>query len=751
MLLPRRRAGRRAPLWQQRKRASDLLAVAARFGSFPAVLETYRECLRDLFDLPALVGLLGRIERRSVRVVTVDSRTPSPFAASLLFSYIANYLYDGDAPLAERRAQALAIDQDQLHELLGEAELRELLDPDVIEQTERELQQFDARRRALTADTVHDLLLRVGDLSRAELAARGDPAGLDEVIGRLLADRRIVEATVGHDSRFVAAEDAARYRDAVGATLRADLPDTLLSSVADPLGDLVRRYARTHGPFHAEDVAGRLGIPVAAVGARLADLARTGWLVRGGFLPGGYGREWCQADVLKQIRRRTLARLRREVEPVGEAAYARFLASWHHVSQPRRGVEALLGVIEQLQGAPLVASDLEREILPCRLDDYRPADLDALMAHGEVAWVGLDPIGERDGRIAIFLADHLPRLSAPAAPGVCSDPRQAAIVDWLAQHGASFFGALHDAAGRGFPAETVRALWELVWAGRITNDTLMPLRSYVARTQHPGRWRDAARPRGRRLVPLTAEGRWSLVPRTTASASAQESVTEWAAATASQLLTRHGLVTRETLSAEVASGSVHAIAEVLRAMEASGRIRRGYFVSGLTAFQFIKPLALDLLRSFRDPAAQPATVRLAATDPANPYGAVIGWDRTGAAPWPDGTAPDRPPSVGRTPARTSGASVVLVDGALAAYLARGERQLRTFLPEAEPDRGCIAGEVARALADRATATGQGMLLTEIDGAPAAGHPFAADLERAGFIRRGGGLLAVARKDPGSVG
>src|SRR5215470_14162827 len=485
LLLPRRRPGARTPLWQQRKRAADLLAVAAGFPTFPLLLETYRECLRDVFDMPALVGMLRALRDRSMRVSTVDTATPSPFASALLFGFVANYIYDGDAPLAERRAQALSIDQAQLRELLGDAELRELLDADVLGLVEAELQQLEPRFRARGTDGIHDLLLRVGDLSREELRARCTGALVASGIDDLVRARRAVLLPVAGAQRFAAAEAAARYRAALGLPPPPGLPEALLVPVRDPLGDLASRFARTHAPFTTEEVAMRLGLPVARVEPALEALVRRGRLVEGAFRPGGTRREWCDVDVLAMVRRRSLARARHAVEPVEPRVLGRFLVHWHGIARPRPGLDAVLDVVERLQGYALPASVLESEILPARVERYVPGDLDTLVAAGEVAWVGVEPIGERDGRVALYLTDHLPRLLRPPPSGSRLDTeplgeRARAVLEALRTHGASFFAPLHEAAGGGFPRETLEALWDLVWKGLVTNDTFRVVRAYTA-------------------------------------------------------------------------------------------------------------------------------------------------------------------------------------------------------------------------------------------------------------------------------
>ena len=731
LLLPRRRPGQRAPLWQQRKRAADLLAVAARFGSFPIVLEAYRECLRDVFDLPALVDLLTRIRSRAVKVTTVDARTSSPFAASLLFGYVANYMYDGDAPLAERRAHALSVDQTELAALIGEGELRTLVDVAALTAIETDLQQLAVRFHARSVDGIHDLLLRLGDLSAAEIDSRALPGVTAAALDTLVAARRAVAIRLGGETRLIAVEDVARYRDGLGTPLPPGLPAALLEPAPDALGDLVRRYARTHGPFTAGEAAVRFGLGVAVVEATLQRLAATGRVVAGEFRPGGHGREWCDKDVLRTLRLRSLSALRKEVEPVEPDVLGRFLAAWHGVTSPRPGLDALLDAIEQLQGAPLIASTVEREILPARVADYSPALLDTLIAAGEVVWTGSEPVGDRDGRIRLYLADQRVPLTAPpdAASGLLD--REARIVAFLARQGASFFGAVHEAAGGGFPQDSVDALWGLVWRGLVTNDTLHALRAYVAGPERGRRVARAYRFRSRRLLPPSAEGRWSLV-----ETPGPGNPTARAAALTRQLLARHGIVTREVTALEPVPGGFSALYGVLRRLEDTGRVRRGYFVAGLGGAQFAEPGALDRLRAERDPAAEPRAVTLSATDPANPYGAVVDWPV-----WNGATAAKA--------SRVAGARVVLVDGHATAWIARGNRQLLVALPAEEPDRGRRLRQLARELVGLAHASPdarRGWLIAEVNGEPAGASPVAAAFVEVGFVVTSGGLqLRVARR------
>ena len=748
LLLPRRYPGKRSPLWAQRKRAQDLLQVAKRYGSFPLLLETYRECLRDVFDLPGLQELLRQVQDRRVRVLTVDTRTPSPFAASLLFSYVANFIYDGDAPLAERRAQALSVDQAQLRELLGEAELRELLDRDAIEQHERFAQRLE--RKARHADGLHDLLLSLGDLSIAELTERCeiDPTPLLEELSK---ERRVFPIGLAGEQRFIATEDGGRYRDALGIPPPSGLPRELLEPVKDPLGDLVSRWARTHGPFRGEDLAVRWGVGPAIVRATLERLAEADRVLEGEFLPGGRGREWCDAEVLKSLRRRSLARLRKEVEPVEPAALGRFAVEWQGLARPRRGLDPLLAAVEQLQGAPLPASVLEREILAARIEGLKAADLDVLLSAGEIVWMGVEPIGSRDGRIALFLTDHVRLLAPPkrAVEGALADALRAL----LQKRGASFFADLQEAT-KAFPADLLAVVWDLVWAGQITNDTLAPLRSYLRGPPvESGRSQRSLVPgrsfRSRRVGPPGSEGRWSLLPEPAGTP------TERAAALAQVLLARYGVLTREAVHAENVAGGFGAVYSVLKAMEEAGRAHRGYFVAGLGATQFALPGAEERLRSFRDRPEEPLTQVLAATDPANPYGAVLPWPSPAGAP-PSGEAaasvsPARPPSeaAGATaagrPQRAAGALVVLHDGALVAWLGRSEHHLHTFLPANEPGRTHAARALASALAGLVE-SGQrkALLISRVDGGEVNASGLAAALKAAGFTP---GIKGYLRRGP----
>ena len=749
LLLPRRRADGRTPLWQQRKRAYDLLSVAARYPEFPMLLEAYRECLRDVFDMPALSEILRSIASRQIRVHTVDARTPSPFASALLFSYVANYIYDGDAPLAERRAQALSIDQDQLRELLGDSDLRELLDVNAIEDTEEQLQMLADDYRARSMDGVHDMLLRLGDLSRAELLRRVTSPEIAITVDRLQKARRVLEVKFGNEKRLIAVEDAARYRDALGIPLPPGLPSAFLQTTPEAIVDLIRRFARTHGPFTTPEVAARFAVPVETAESVLQKLVGSGRVIEGAFRPGGQQREWCDVEVLRTIRRRSLAKLRKEVEPVEQQTLARLFTHWQGVLTPRRGLDALLDVIETLQGAPLPASLLETEILPARIAGYKSADLDTLIAAGEVTWAGFEPIGERDGRIGLYLAEKLPLLwpvintaqaGAVIEESSATKEREEKIIEYLRSHGASFFQNLHDGTGGGYPGESLEALWNLVWRGAITNDSLQSLRAYTdknsngrSQTNHQGKplrrlHNQGANFRSRRTTPPTAQGRWALHP---AMIATERNGTEWSYAEAHQLLHRYGVVFRETAHSENLPGGFSAIYDVMKALEESGKIRRGYFAAELGATQFALPAALDLLRSLRTkrPDTDPEMVVLAATDPANPYGALLKWTQPA-----DGNS---------SLTRTVGSRVILADGALVAYLRRGNPNVQIFLPEEEPMRGQITRSLARYFVviaqsqgrfndDAERAGGIGMFIQTINGTNVAEHPMARALLDAGF-------------------
>jgi len=746
LLLPRRRPGSRTPLWQQRQRSADLLQVASRYGSFPILVETYREVLSDVFDLDALKELLGGIARREVAIHSVETVKASPFASSLLFDYVAAYMYEGDAPMAERRAGALALDRDLLRELLGQEELRELLDPEALADLELSLQGLAEDRQADSVDHLHDLLRRLGDLSATEVGARvvGGPATAGEWLDELARGRRAITTRIGGEPRWIAIEDVGRYRDGVGASAPAGIPEAFLAPVTSALEGLLARFARSHGPFLTTEPAHRWGLPVGLIDDALGRLLAAGSLVRGEFRPGGSEREWCDPEVLRLLRRRSLARLRQEVEPVAPETLGRFLPAWHGVAavgddppalRGAAALERLAAVVDQLSGVPIPASVLERDILPARVPGYQPRVLDELGALGEVAWVGHGSLGRDDGRVILFRPgrEALRPNARPDGVERPSGPRHEAIRAHLASRGASFYRAIHAAAGGGQDRDVLDALWDLVWAGEVTNDTFAPLRAL--------RWKRPSRPSGRSprvgrltaLGPPEAAGRWSLV-ESADSAAAAASPTERLHAVALALLDRHGVLVREAVMAEGHDGGFAGVYPVLRALEEAGRIRRGYFVEGLGAAQFALAGAIERLRAMREPAGGaegPLSVHLlAAADPANPYGAAL--------PWPRRDETDRRPFQ-----RAAGASVVLVDGTAALYVERGGRSLQTLPAFDDPGIARLAlGALGRLLGDGRE---RELVITKIDGVAVADSPHREALIHAGFSAGYRGLVLRDRR------
>ncbi|MEU8918988.1 Lhr family helicase [Streptomyces nigrescens] len=775
LLLPRRSPGKRTPLWQQRQRAAQLLQVASEFGSFPIVLEAVRECLQDVFDVPGLTELMGDLEARRVRLVEVTTPEPSPFARSLLFGYVAQFLYEGDSPLAERRAAALSLDSRLLAELLGQAELRELLDAEVLAELERELQWLTEDRRVKDVEGVADVLRLLGPLTDAELAERGaDPAWTRE----LAATRRALCVRIAGADHWAAVEDAGRLRDALGTALPVGVPESFTEPVKDPLGDLLSRFARTHGPFTSEQAAARFGLGTAVTDGALQRLAAAGRVVQGEFHPAGIGQEWCDAQVLRRLRRRSLAALREELEPVPPAALAAFLPQWQHVSAPRpapaggmpaplggashslRGIDGLVRAIEQLQGAPVPASALEKLVLPSRVGGYTPALLDELTATGEVVWAGAGALPGKDGWLSLHLADSAPLLLPPPLPLELTALHESLLTALAPGYGLFFRQLADQVRATTHPEATdpqlADALWDLAWSGRLTNDTLAPLRALLGSGRTAGSTAHRARravPRGRygsltaaagrggrptasRSGPPTVGGRWSLLP------TAEPDPTHRAHALARALLDRHGIVTRGAVAAEGVEGGFSAAYRVLAAFEESGQARRGYVVEGLGAAQFAMDGAVDRLRAVSTqrertagdalPDGGPAQPRrggpqravvLAAADPANAYGAALPW-------------PEPPEGSTHKPGRKAGSLVVLVDGELTLYMERGGKTLLLWPLGHEPERAAMDPRLqlaVEALTDAARAGALGTITTErINGTAALTSPFAATLETAGF-------------------
>ncbi|MGX1858189.1 ATP-dependent helicase [Dietzia sp. NPDC055340] len=795
LLFPRLDPGRRAPLWQQRQKSAQLLDVARRFPDFPMILEAVRECLQDVYDVPALEQLLGEIASRTVRIVEVDTPSASPFAQSLLFDYVGAFVYEGDSPLAEKRAAALSIDPTLLGQLLGRVELRELLDEEVLDAVERRLQHLEPERAARDAEAVADLLRLLGPLTVDEIAARSTDAGaVPGWIDTLASAGRAV--TVEHAGRtwWAGVEDVARLRDGLGVPPPPGVLSAFLGDVEDPLGELVRRYARTHGPFTADAVAGRFGLGVAVARGVLDRLTASGDLLAGEFRPGASGPEWCDTEVLRHVRRRSLAALRSQIEPVSHSTLGRFLPGWQGMgagggvdagadvdSGSESGVDGVLAVIEQLEGVAVPASALEPLILARRVRDYSPAMLDELLAGGEIIWCGRGRAGTRDGWVslhptdtagvtlpldrpqpegavhlavvdalqggALFFRDVVAAVKNPAAPsaGAPNEESGAAVTEGPAIDGAATDVAVTEGAVRD-------ALWDLVWDGVVTNDTLAPLRAVLAGggpsgtgTAHRAS-RSAARPRRARLgrtsmaqlsggmsagmrTPPALAGRWSLVPEPVTDATLR------AHAWAETLLARHGVVTRGAVEAEEIPGGFAAVYKVLAQMEDAGRCRRGYFVEGLGAAQFAAGNTVDRLRTLDDTADDttwpsgtdaPAVRVLAATDPANPYGAALPWPAVVSAT--AGADPGAATAARHRPGRKAGALVVLVDGLCVLFVERGGRTVLVF-----DDRDDAVPLAATALAASVGSGAVGQLtITTLGGDTVHVSPYAAAFQSAGF-------------------
>ena len=843
LLLPRYNPGRRSPLWQQRQRASQLLDDARKYPQFPIVLEAVREVLQDVYDLPALMSLTRELETRAVRVVETETEVPSPFARSLLFGYVAAFMYEGDSPLAERRAAALSLDSTLLQELLGRAELRELLDADVIDQHELELQRLAPDRRARDLEGVVDLLRLLGPLTTREIVERswladtvvaapsadGDAAAagtdadadatepeggagqlpdaaaearakLDDALTGLARANRVLRFTHAGVERWAGIEDASRLRDALGVALPIGVPTAFVEPVDDPLGDLVGRFARTHAPFTPLAVAERLGLGTAVVLETLRRLGVQRRVVEGEFRPKQQGSEWCDSEVLRRLRSRSLAALRHEVEPVAPDTLGRFLPAWQHVATGTkgsglRGLDGVVQVVDQLSGVALPASAWESLILPARVTDYSSGMLDELTATGEVIWSGSGSLAGNDGWVSLHLADGA-QVTLPEPLGTDTDELQREVLAALAGGGAYFFRQLSDAVGSTDDDALVTAIWDLVWAGQITNDTFAPLRTQVGgkapRPRAPSRSRSSYRSRGRVAMPRqsgppTVGGRWSLLPL------AEPDATVRAAAQAEILLERHGVVTRGAVANEGVRGGFSTVYKVLSGFEETGRARRGYFVEGLGAAQFATGPTVDRLRSFvrdeadrRDDDALAAAgrgreipvVTLAATDPANPYGAALPWPgqapegvldptpgaslaaraaavavgdaagssssgqggRDAAGPTAtsgagagagagaaDATAAPKK-KAGHRPGRKAGSLVVLVDGRLTVYVERGGKTILTFGQPDERTLSLAAASLASVVRGRL-----GKLAVErVDGEFVLGTPFGDALRDAGF-------------------
>ncbi|WP_288871199.1 ATP-dependent helicase [uncultured Microbacterium sp.] len=730
LLMPRMNPNKRTPLWQQRQRSAQLLEVARRHPTFPVILETLREVLQDVYDLPSLRTLATSIADRRIRLIETEPGQPSPYARDLLFGYVGAFMYEGDSPLAERRAAALSVDPALLGELLGTVELRELLDPDVIAQFEREAQRLDPDRRARGLEGVADLLRMLGPLDAEEVAARLDPDSTDgataaALLDQLIAARRAIPVTVAGAGRVAAIEDAGRLRDALGAALPTGIPVAFLEPVADPLGDLVARHARTHGPFTTDAVAARFGLGAAVARHTLQRLETAGRLTSGYFLPTAAGSgddlEWCDSEVLRRLRMRSLAAIRGSVEPVSPEAYARFLPDWQHLGRPLEGVDGVLTVIEQFAGVPIPASAWESLVLPSRVRDYSPAMLDELTSAGEVIWSGHGTLPGRDGWVSLHPADLAPFTLPEPEAEIAVDSLEARILQSLQIGGAYFAAQLKEMTAAENEQSVLEALWSLTWSGHVTNDTFAPIRSLLAGGSQAHKVkRKAPRARTYRGMSLTRTaprptsigGRWSLLPETEKDASRRATVT------AGLLLDRYGVVTRGAVQAEGVPGGFAQAYRVLAGFEEAGHCRRGYVIEKLGAAQFAASGTVDRLRTYAGLADPPprTAVTLAATDPANPYGAALGWPKL--------------EGVSHRPGRKAGALVVLVDGALVLSLERGGRTVLSFSDDGEMLRAAAADLAATARSRRLDT----LTVEKVNGEGVYGTELALALQEAGFVQ-----------------
>jgi ATP-dependent Lhr-like helicase len=772
LLPPVRGSQKRTPFWLQRLRSKDLLAVAKGFRDFPIVAETYRDCLRDVLDLAHLEEVLRSIGRGEIEVVIAETVAPSPVAAGLLFDFISQYMYEYDQPKAERQMQALMVGREMLSQLLDETALPDLLKPEAVRSVDDRLQHRADGTRARTPDELTTLFLALGDLSPEEAAERSDGPGAAWL--KQLEDQGRVVKLEFLAGRFVLAEQVASYRSAFcpsspprpsGAGEEGWREDQDEARRA-----ILRRVLSTHGPLTRDWLLARYPWELDWLDAALAALVESGELVSGPItpdslapsLPTGPSPEYCDRRNLERVHRETLALLRKEVEPVSMYAYADFVARWQHLHPSERlsGPGALVRLLQQMRGMPAPGVVWERDLLPLRLEEFDPGELEALCERGEVVWVGSGGKDPRRARVR-FLFRGEGHLFLPSEPeDVDLTPAAGRVLAFLKSEGACFFADLE--AGVELPnSELTTALVELVMNGLVTNDSLEALRSVLAWSGEPNgparkplssleaelaAWRDAREPsrmagqpperarlhaarrtvarRMEHLGPPRWPGRWSLVHRIGVWGK-EVPFEERIARQARQLLQGYGIVTRQSLEGDPEGGwDWGALYRQFQLMEMRGEVRRGYFVQGLPGVQFALPEAVERLREWTrtDAPGSDELVLINATDPANLFGPALA--ATG-----EGMEEERgndPARFTRIPANYS----VLLRGRPVLLLESGGERVKVLddLP-AEPLKQALKLAVAHAGASQRRLT-----LSEWNGEPILESRAAPLLEEVGFRR-----------------
>ncbi len=747
LLLPRKNPGKRAPLWQQRQRAAQLLDVARNYPSFPIILETVRECVQDVYDVPALVELLTKLNASKVRIAEVTTGQPSPFASSILFNYTGAFIYNEDSPLAERRAAALALDPELLAKLLGTVELKDLLDGEVIAEVDQQLRRVSPDRRARNLEELADALRLLGPIPTAALPDHVlFDADLPTITATLAARVMVVRiAGVEHIAQVL---DAPLLRDGLGIPVPPGAP-AQVAPVIDALQQLVSRWARTRGPFVLQDLQQAFGLAAGVAHSVLKELMSTKVIVKGHFSKGIGDDEFVANDVLKIIRSRSLALARAQTEPVSQSAFGRFLLSWQQVAAVGEtpelyGVDGVFAVLEQLAGVRLPASAWESVVLPTRVRGYNPADLDQLCHNGEVVVVGAGAAGSADPWVMLLPADYAAEL-LPTGEEASLSIMQEQVMQLINRGGGFLFAAIQAAlngddlgllTGAGQAESLRQAIWELFELGLVSPDSFAPVRARLAagrggRTAHRSR-RSPNRTRLRmgrtsfsqreqaNQIPPDMLGRWSSV------VAANQEPTARSIAHGEAWLDRYGVVTRGSVVAEDTIGGFALAYKVLSGFEQSGRALRGHFITGLGATQFSTPAVIDRLRGLDDELGhdrwpsgvkEPKVYVVAACDPANPYGASL--------PWPETTH-------AVTLTRAAGALVVLADGLALAHLTRGGRRLTLFTgPQGVGEHELIALVVRALMHTVQTTSTERIILEKINGESALQSPYLENFRQAG--------------------